>query len=71
MRQLTETDKAALEGMIDNADLASVLNAMEEIVAVKASHIRETWQDEGLAKRWESAGNRVNIARLWVSKLLK
>ena len=44
-----------IESEIDSRSLQMVLQAIETICDEKAQHIRENWQDEGLAQLWEQA----------------
>lgn len=40
------------EGAIDSHGLANVIDALSEICAAKADHIRENWQDSNTAHPW-------------------
>ena len=42
-----------LEALIDLHGLANVIATIMDICQEKAEHIRENWQDEPLAQRWE------------------
>ena len=42
----------ALEKIVDQTNVMAVLEMLVEVCELKAEHIRENWQDEGLAKRW-------------------
>lgn len=44
-----------LERIIDRDSLAWTLEALAAICDEKADHIRASYQDEGLAKRWHMA----------------
>lgn len=54
------TDKDAIEELIDAYGLESVLNAIGDICAEKAEHIRSNWQDSVTARPWH-----LIAARLW------
>jgi hypothetical protein len=47
---------AALEGFVDSHGLDAVVSALADICAEKATHVRENWQDKGLARTWDKAG---------------
>lgn len=53
---ITALVQSQLECMIDAHGLAEVVDAIGDICGAKAQHIRETWQDEGLARTWDAAG---------------
>lgn len=53
---LNEKRKENLESMIDGSSVSEVLDLLGTICAEKAQHIRENWQDEPMAQRWERAG---------------
>ena len=55
--ELTDGEWESLERMIDQAGLLAVTSALANIAGYKAQHIRENWQDELLAKRWDKASN--------------
>lgn len=44
--------KLDLERAIDDLSLSAVLDALAEICYDKENHIREMWQDDGLANLW-------------------
>lgn len=54
--------RAVLERLVDASTLGAVLTELAEICALKAQHIRETWQDDPLARQWEKAARRVIAA---------
>ena len=56
-KELSDSDWKALERMIDEGGLLAVISALASIAGFKAQHIRENWQDEILAKRWDKASN--------------
>jgi hypothetical protein len=45
-----------LETMVDRHGLLHVLTGLELMCSEKADHIRENWQDTGLAAAWDRAG---------------
>ena len=55
--ELPKEDWEALERMMDNAGTLAVVSALANICGYKAEHIRENWQDEASAKRWDRASN--------------
>lgn len=42
-----------LESIVDQFGMVITLNLLAKICEGKADHIRENWQDEGLATRWQ------------------
>lgn len=42
-----------LEPLIDAHTLYRVVEALAEIAGAKAAHVREAWQDDALAAKWE------------------
>lgn len=42
-----------LEEMIDKSSVKRVVGLVAEVCELKAQHIRENWQDMGLARAWE------------------
>ena len=58
-RDLNESERVALETLIDNADLAAVLMALSEICAEKAEHVRTQWGDNLLARYWDTAAGEI------------
>lgn len=50
-----------LESMVDKVGLRNVLYALEHICANKAAHVRENWQDNALAKRWNACANKFGL----------
>lgn len=45
-----------LEKLIDKHSLKDVLHNLTQVCYGKAEHLRENWQDQDAAKKWESAG---------------
>ena len=54
--------RETLEGMVDAATLAVVLQELGEVCAEKAEHLRENWQDSESARSWQRAGGKVDAA---------
>jgi len=52
-------DQETLESMIDGMSLKGVLRLMQEIAYDKAEYLRDSWQDEQLAKEWDQAAYRI------------
>ena len=48
-----ERIEETLERLVDAHGLTSVVEWLAEVCDLKAQHIRENWQDEGLAKAWD------------------
>lgn len=42
-----------LEDLVDKQGLQHLLDRLGEICSLKASHIRENWQDEVTARTWD------------------
>ena len=55
--ELTDGEWEYLERMIDRAGMLTVISALANIAGYKAEHLRENWQDEASAKRWDKAAN--------------
>ena len=55
MPYFTETSEAtmALEKMVDDTDLSTVIYALSNICRAKAEHLRANWQDAQSAKVWD------------------
>ena len=53
--------KEQLEAMIDSRNLHWVLSELADVCTEKADHIRENWQDEGLAEKWDNAAHNLHI----------
>ena len=47
---------AVLESLIDQYDLARIIESLARVCFEKGEHIRSNWQDEPLAEAWESDG---------------
>lgn len=58
-----------IETIIDGHSVAKVLDMMAGICGQKAEHIRENWQDEPLARRWDRASKRLHTASIAFRKL--
>ena len=48
-----------MEALVDRSSLNYVLNTLTQICFLKADHISSNWQDEGLAKLWIRAGEKI------------
>ncbi len=46
----------ALEDIVDRHGLAGTLTMLYSIIYEKADHIRSSYDDKGLARAWERAG---------------
>lgn len=53
---IPQSTQTALEQMIDRHGLAEIIDAIGDICAAKAQHVRENWQDESIASQWDKAG---------------
>jgi len=51
-----------LETLVDSFGLSTILDYLTNICHEKATHIRENWQDEQLAKTWEKDGKIIDNA---------
>lgn len=49
----------AIEALIDKTTLCAVIDALATVCDEKASHIRETWQDNETARAWDDAGGKL------------
>ncbi len=45
---------------VDSEGLSNTLEALADICLAKADHIRENWQDKGLAKMWDGIFRKIN-----------
>jgi hypothetical protein len=61
-RDLTQTELASLEALIDAAGIEAVLQGLSEICGLKAEHIAQAWQDTPLAKRWATMEGALGVA---------
>lgn len=50
-----------MESLVDSDGVVGVLALLGAVCDDKANHIRENWQDEGLAKEWERAGTAIGF----------
>jgi hypothetical protein len=55
--------KNQLETILDSSSLSKTLELLAEVCQDKAEHIRTNWQDEGLAKLWNRAGNKISAIK--------
>jgi hypothetical protein len=58
----------ALELLIDATSLSDVLQQLSEICFEKADHISASYDDQALARKWQSASNRLCViaTKSWV-----
>lgn len=61
--------KDTLESIVDQFSTSTVINMLSEIAGEKAEHIRENWQDEGLAKQWERLAKVLDRSYMHVNKI--
>lgn len=61
---LEKDDSRTLEDLLDRYNLSSVILELANIGAEKAQHVRETWQDEELARAWDKAASAVEKCAL-------
>lgn len=59
---LLPNELEALEQLIDRRGIAEVLIALSEICGAKADHILTNWQDQPLAKRWQTLEGAIGVA---------
>ncbi len=59
-----ESDMEAIESMVDRLGMAEVMLLLTHICGEKAEHIRENWQDQELAKHWDSVADALISKRL-------
>ncbi len=57
---ISQSQKDELEIMIDRSSLHEVLNALADICAEKADHIRLSYQDSVTAKPWMQASKKLS-----------
>ncbi|AUT02721.1 hypothetical protein CLI64_21255 [Nostoc sp. CENA543] len=48
-----------LEALIDKLTLSAILEMLERICHKKAENLRNHWQDETSAKRWDKAARQI------------
>jgi hypothetical protein len=51
-----QSDAVTLEAIVDRQGLHSVVELLAIVCGEKAEHIAVNWQDAGLAKQWDKAG---------------
>ena len=59
-----ESDMETIESMVDRLGITEVMLLLTHICGEKAEHIRENWQDQELAKRWDSVTDALISKRL-------
>jgi hypothetical protein len=57
-------EREDLEALVDKYAIDGVASVLEQICYAKAEHVRSNWQDENLAKEWESAAKILDRAAL-------
>ena len=62
MAKLTPSALEDVEKLMDSYGPASLLEAVEEIMQLKAEHLRENWQEESSAKVYERGARIVHSA---------
>jgi hypothetical protein len=53
----------ALENLIDQHGLGTVVESIAEVARQKAEHIAVNWQDPAYARHWERAAKELDRAR--------
>jgi hypothetical protein len=53
MKEVSNTELALLEDIVDRSGLANVLGGLAYIAREKADHLRSNWQDEKSARGWD------------------
>jgi hypothetical protein len=61
--------KDALESIIDQNSLSSLLQALAEVCEEKATHVLDNWQDKALAAEWTGAARKIERALAGVLEL--
>ena len=54
--------REVLEALIDIRGLPAVVGLIAEVCQAKANHLRENWQDEGMARGWEQHAKVIDKA---------
>lgn len=58
---LTPTQAATLESLVDSCGLGAVLEALSAICGEKAEHIDQAYGDGALARHWRTAEGAVGV----------
>lgn len=61
-RDLNQTERNALEALIDASNVEAVMQALSDICVDKASHLDEAWQDRETARLWNYAAGVIGVA---------
>lgn len=69
MNAATQTPQELLEGLVDRSNVWLVVEALAVVAEEKATHVRENWQDERLAKQWERAARILDRATAQLVKV--
>ena len=56
----TKNLQDALETLIDATSVTSVLEAIATVCALKADHIRASWQDNQTARVWDRTSQQID-----------
>jgi hypothetical protein len=57
---LPRNEADALERMMDRSGgVSNVFDTLDEIASAKADHVRENWQDERLARKWDGLARKM------------
>lgn len=59
------TLKIEREAIVDRYTLGNVLDGLALVCSSKADHIRENWQDNLLADKWDNAVGHILKAKLY------
>lgn len=51
----------ALEKMVDDTSLSTVLYALAKVCSDKASHLESNWQDKVAARAWDREAKRMDV----------
>lgn len=57
-----------LESLVDSRNLASVVEGLATVCALKAQHLRENWQDHSSAKVWERFAKKLDTLESDIAK---
>lgn len=63
-RDLKQSEKDALEALMDACSVESVLNALSDLCEEKAEHVESNWQAKELAQRWRTLGGVIDVLTL-------
>lgn len=63
-----QRDEEMLEQILDRQGLTTVLGMISNICVQKAAHVRECWQDAGLARKWSNAAFKFAKLEIWAKR---